>query len=331
MSSLRNLLGTDHKTDLGIYGQVPSPLADGKQIIFTYDKDCCCYNCGWACQARHTWCVPCGTCRITFEAWGAAGGSAASCCCTTSSIPTTGAYVRKTICGSLGGNCYCICVGRVEGYPDGDGTKRGCRGCWTGITGPSVCICAEGGYGGCAICNMVAAAGASFDYFGQSRIQLFDNATQTDNCVEFGPPGYGGDINLCGRTGFFRYHCACNRAVTQHIPVPPYMHNGANTWVTYKHCTNETCSYAHQKNSAASFVGGGTYDDAWNERERGWASQPFPYPGSTTCGSCCVYASPASSGMVRITYQGHRCGCYCSALSLCTGMADCMEAKHMCN
>lgn len=332
MSSLRNLLGTDHKSDLGVYGQVPSPLADGKVLIFTRDKDCCCYCCGWEGMHRHMWCAPCGTCRITFEVWGGSGGTPSSCCCVYSTPGTTGAYVRKTICGALGGNCYCICLGRVEGRNDGIGDKRGCRGCWSTICGPQVKMCAQGGYGGCAICNLVQPAGTGNNYFGESRIVLFDNVAEPENCVEFGPEGFGGDLNICGRTGFFRYHCACNKAVFQHVPVPPYIgHTGACAWVTHKHCTDQTCSYAHHRNSLGSFVGASQGMDQWSNHERGWTSNPMPWPGSSSSGSCCVYGSPSAAGMARITYQGERCGCYCAALNICLGMADCMHAKHMCN
>ena len=331
MSSLRNLLGTDHKSDLGIYGQVPSPLADGKVITFTYDKDCCNYDCGWNAQRRHTWCAPCGTCRITFEVWGGAGGAASACCCAVSTIPTTGAYVRKTICGTLGGNCYCLCIGKVMGRSDSITDKRGCRGCWSTVCGPNVRICAEGGYGGCAICNLIQAAGPDNNCFGQNRIVLFDNVAAPDNCVEFGPPGYGGDINICGRTGYFRYHCSCQKALYQHIPVPPYMaHTGAEAWVTFKHCTTQTCAYAHMRNATASFVGLPGFQQA-APHERGWSSHPMPYPATLSCASCCVHGSPSSAGMIRITYQGERCGCYCAALNICTGMADCLHAAYMCN
>lgn len=332
MSSLRNLLGSDHKSDLNVYGQVPSPLFDGKVVTFTYDKDCCCYSCGWESQRRHMWCAPCGVCRITFEAWGGAGGAASACCCTVSTPGTLGAYVRKTICGSLGGSCFCICLGRVEGSDNQITSKRGCRGCWTTICGPDVFLCAEGGYGGCAICNLVQPAGTGNNYFGESRIVLFDNTSQPDNCVEFGPPGYGGDINMCGHTGFFRYHCACNKAVYQHIPSPPYIgHTGARAYVTFKHCTDQTCTYAHMRNSASSFTGATGGFTVWANHERGWRGSPMPYPGPNTTGSCCVHGTPSGAGMVRITYQGCRCGCYCADLGICTGMANCSFARHMCS
>ena len=68
MSSLRHLLGTDFKSEMDIYGQVPSPLHDGKVVMYNYGHDCCCWDCGWNGQRRHMWCAPLGTCRITFEA-----------------------------------------------------------------------------------------------------------------------------------------------------------------------------------------------------------------------------------------------------------------------
>ena len=255
MSSLRHLLGTDFKSEMDIYGQVPSPLHDGKVVMYNYGHDCCCWDCGWNGQRRHMWCAPLGTCRITFEAWGGSGGAASSCCCAMSTGGTTGAYVRKTVCGSLAGNCYCICIGRVEGGNGDVTSKRGCRGCWTTICGRGVHMCAEGGYGGCAICNLVQPAGSG-SYHGQSRIVLFDNATQPDNCVEFGPQGYGGDLNVRGRTGWFRYHCDDNCSVFWHIPSPPYLgHLASCSYVATKHCQQNTCAYFYMKSSYGGFTG----------------------------------------------------------------------------
>lgn len=316
MASLRNLLGQEFQSTLGgVEGQIPEPLHKGKVITITYDKECCCYACGWTGSRLHMWCVPRGVCKVTFEAWGGGGGSASSCCCTVSTPGTLGGYTRKTIYPTPG-DCYCLCIGYVEGQPDGYTDKRGCRGRFVTICGPNVTLCAEGGYGGCAICNFILANGS---YFGVNRPVFFPN--EASNCVDCGAPAWGGDVNIRGLGGYMRVHCSDNRAVIQHVPYPPYRVNASGGWVTYHNCATQTCSYHRMHKSIGSFVGvSGSYDSNGDKADF-TAGAGFPYPGSNTTDSCCVYGSSASAGMIRITYMGDECNT----------MASCCTALHMCN
>lgn len=323
MASLRNLLGQEFQSTLGgVEGQVPEPLHQGRVLTFNYQKQCCCYSCGLDQGSRTMWCVPVGTTRATFEAWGGGGGQASTCCCSVSTPGSTGAYARRTI-SVTPGECYILCVGCSNGGLE-YGDKRGCRGrfsaiCSYGDNGTRLMICAEGGYGGCAICDFMIAAGVTpstdrqggtGNFFGVNKPVFYPN--EANNCVDCGPRAYGGDVNICGRPGYMRYHCVNNCAVQFHIPYPPALINANGGWVVAHHCTNNNCA---DHNYASSFIAmSGAYsrfqdnvrDD--NDRNEYTVTPGSGKMGSISSGSTCRYGTTSPGGMVRITYWNDVCG-----------------------
>lgn len=334
MASLRNLLGSEFRSQMGIT-PVAEPLHRGKVVNFNWVKQCCCFSCGLGNSSQLLWCVPRGVTRATFEAWGGGGGAASSCCCAYATPGTSGAYARRTV-PVTPGQCFILCVGCAWGSIE-YGDKRGCRGRWSAVCSMNsnssdpghVSMCAEGGYGGCAICNFAIDSGVTPDnrtgescnFFGVDRPVFFP--AESNNCVDCGPRAYGGDINICGRPGYLRYHCACNRAVKQHVPYPPYMGNGSGGWVVFQSDEPRDCALHHRQTGAGAMTGSYTVNWHTNQAqgEQSCAITPgMGKHGSYSCTTTCRYGTTTTPGMIRVTYWNN-----CAE-----DLESCGVALHMC-
>ena len=308
MAGIRNLLGKEFKSSVSALGTTAEPIHDGKVWIYMdMQRSCCCQCANTNCICR--WCVPCGVTKVTFEIWGGGGGGGGACCCMNGIPGTTGAYSRKTLTYPEveGGFCYSMCVGTATSNTN---SFRGRRGCTTYITGPGLTnFCAEGGYGGCSCCGIWS----NSSNYSQDCITFAtaNGDPSAGNCLGYGPPAYGGDENIRGRSGWIRAQCQSNCAVKAMLPYPPRLIDHSGGWSTTHYCTCVTC---------------GEQNHCFFNHP--WSGDPWCYssgiPGfgnasGITCSSSCVCGTPGSGGMIRITY----CSCWMGV------NADC--SLHMCN
>ena len=308
MAGIRNLLGKEFKSSVSALGTTVEPIHDGKVWIYMdMQRSCCCQCANTNCICR--WCVPCGVTKVTFEIWGGGGGGGGACCCMNGIPGTTGAYSRKTLTYPEveGGFCYSMCVGTATSNTN---SFRGRRGCSTYITGCNLSnFCAEGGYGGCSCCGIWSTT----SNYSQDCITFAtaNGDPSAGNCLGYGPPAYGGDENIRGRSGWIRAQCQSNCAVKAMLPYPPRLIDHSGGWSTTHYCTCVTC---------------GEQNHCFFNHP--WSGDPWCYssgiPGfgnasGITCSSSCVCGTPGSGGMIRITY----CSCWMGV------NADC--SLHMCN
>jgi len=308
MAGIRNLLGKEFKSSVSALGTTVEPIHDGKVWIYMdMQRSCCCQCANTNCICR--WCVPCGVTKVTFEIWGGGGGGAGACCCMSGIPGTTGAYSRKTLTypDIEGGYCYSMCVATATSNTN---SFRGVRGCTTYITGPGLSnFCAEGGYGGCSCCGIWSTTAN----YSQDCITFASAGgdPSAGDCLGYGPPAYGGDENIRGRSGWIRAQCQSNCAVKAMLPYPPRLIDHSGGWTTTHYCTCATC---------------GEQNHCFFNHP--WAGDPWCYssgiPGfgnasGITCSSSCVCGTPGSGGMIRITY----CSCWMGVNENCS--------LHMCN
>ena len=307
MANLRELLGTEFKSTLDLNGQVPKNLHTGKIFIFRDQHECVEWECGYEGHGRKwLFCTPKGTSCITFEAWGGGGGSPSACQCSIATPGSTGAYVRKTM-PAFAGTCYCICVAGHRGAPNAVTEKRGCHACWSAICGPNVTICAPGGYGGGAFCNIMKADDANNEYIDEDIIDLTSEAAALSyDCWNCGPTGYANDHPghtnefIRGRASQIRYHCSHNRAIKFLVPFPPRLTNDQGGWVTYSQCDNCACATPRMHHTMGAFTAGTSYG-AHDELPGNIGVPGFPGLGSASNGTCCIHGTMSSSGFIRIT------------------------------
>lgn len=308
MAGIRNLLGKEFKSSVSALGTTVEPIHDGKVWIYMdMQRSCCCQCANTNCICR--WCVPCGVTKVTFEIWGGGGGGAGACCCMNGIPGTTGAYSRKTLTypDIEGGYCYSMCVATATSNTN---SFRGRRGCSTYITGPGLSnFCAEGGYGGCSCCGIWSTT----SNYSQDCITFASAGgdPSAGDCLGYGPPAYGGDENIRGRSGWIRAQCQSNCAVKAMLPYPPRLIDHSGGWTTTHYCTCATC---------------GEQNHCFFNHP--WSGDPWCYssgiPGfgnasGITCQSSCVCGTPGSGGMIRITY----CSCWMGVNENCS--------LHMCN
>lgn len=308
MAGIRNLLGKEFKSSVSALGTTVEPIHDGKVWIYMdMQRSCCCQCANTNCICR--WCVPCGVTKVTFEIWGGGGGGAGACCCMNGIPGTTGAYSRKTLTYPEieGGYCYSMCVATATSNTN---SFRGRRGCTTYITGPGLTnFCAEGGYGGCSCCGIWSTT----SNYSQDCITFASAGgdPSAGDCLGYGPPAYGGDENIRGRSGWIRAQCQSNCAVKAMLPYPPRLIDHSGGWTTTHYCTCATC---------------GEQNHCFFNHP--WSGDPWCYssgiPGfgnasGITCQSSCVCGTPGSGGMIRITY----CSCWMGVNENCS--------LHMCN
>ena len=308
MAGIRNLLGKEFKSSVSALGTTVEPIHDGKVWIYMdMQRSCCCQCANTNCICR--WCVPCGVTKVTFEIWGGGGGGAGACCCMNGIPGTTGAYSRKTLTYPEieGGYCYSMCVATATSNTN---SFRGRRGCTTYITGPGLTnFCAEGGYGGCSCCGIWSTT----SNYSQDCITFASAGgdPSAGDCLGYGPPAYGGDENIRGRSGWIRAQCQSNCAVKAMLPYPPRLIDHSGGWTTTHYCTCATC---------------GEQNHCFFNHP--WSGDPWCYssgiPGfgnasAITCSSSCNCGTPGSGGMIRITY----CSCWMGVNENCS--------LHMCN
>jgi len=302
MAGIRNLLGKEFRSSVGALGTTVEPIHDGKVFIFAANHRSCCCNCGTN-NCICNWCVPCGVTKVTFEIWGGGGAGAGACCCMNGIPGTTGAYSRKTLTYPEveGGYCYQLCVGTATSNSN---SFRGVRGCHTYITGPGLSnFCAEGGYGGCTCCGIWSNSAC----YSKDRIDFCSDG----NCLGYGPPAYGGDLNIAGRAGFIRNYCSEQCAVKAMLPYPPRIVDHSGGWSTTHYCTRVTCGEQNHCFISLPYSG---WPNCYSSGIPG-----FGNASAITCGSSCQCGTPGSGGMIRITY----CSCWMGV------NADC--SLHMCN
>lgn len=308
MAGIRNLLGKEFKSSVSALGTTVEPIHDGKVWIYMdMQRSCCCQCANTNCICR--WCVPCGVTKVTFEIWGGGGGGAGSCCCMNGIPGTTGAYSRKTLTypDIEGGYCYSMCVATATSNTN---SFRGRRGCTTYITGPGLTnFCAEGGYGGCSCCGIWSTT----SNYSQDCITFATAGgdPSAGDCLGYGPPAYGGDENVRGRSGWIRAQCQSNCAVKAMLPYPPRLIDHSGGWTTTHYCTCSTCG---EQNHCF-------FNHPWSGDPWCYASgiPGFGNASAITCQSSCNCGTPGSGGMIRITY----CSCWMGVNENCS--------LHMCN
>lgn len=215
-----------------------SPLEDNleKGIIYVYSGTRLAQTYGTLICGVNWYPPGCG--KAIIEIWGAGGSGGRQCCCAGSIPGNPGAYVQKIlcvtpstyICGQTGNSCADVCqcttpcaaIAPCTFYYRGRSQASGL--CWNNaidLCGNTAgCLCAEGGYGGTAICvcqcNAGCAGGGVCSPYCVFGCCLFC-ATQSGAagcgiicnfgasariCGESGGRGYalayGGDINCIG-------------------------------------------------------------------------------------------------------------------------------------
>lgn len=98
-----------------------------------------CFRCGASC----TWTVPVGVTRARFQLWGPGGGTSQNCCCGGAPFGPSGAWTTVQL-DVTAGDSYTLCAGcavcccATQTTPGGQGGP-------TFVTGPGLCVCAQGG------------------------------------------------------------------------------------------------------------------------------------------------------------------------------------------
>lgn len=97
------------------------------------------FRCGSTCA----WTVPAGVTNVQFQLWGAGGGTSSQCCCGGAPFGPTGAYAVIKMNVSAG-EAYTLCAGCAR-CCYATQTTPGLCGNPSWVTGPGLCICADGG------------------------------------------------------------------------------------------------------------------------------------------------------------------------------------------
>lgn len=210
MASLRELLLAETFVEYGGVTQVDRTV-EGQQLYFagqcnnTQDTNFCR-------NILCCWQVPAGVTSLTFEIWGGGGGGAGACCCGWGHPGGAGAYAKKAVTGSLGGENYQL----FAAYAGCCSPSRSCgyRGCQSWVTGTGLSnFCAEGGLPGCFNCNAWICHEQSS---GCGRYSWFLHCGSRNECACY----YGADYGVPGRTGYI-YTDECSANSCQYKPVVP--------------------------------------------------------------------------------------------------------------
>ena len=103
-----------------------------------------CSNIGnWRCGTNCTWTVPAGVTRAQFQLWGPGGNTSSNCCCGGAPFGPSGAYAVVQL-DVVAGNTYTVCAGCAI-CCCANQNQPGPAGGSSFVTGPGLCICAEGG------------------------------------------------------------------------------------------------------------------------------------------------------------------------------------------
>lgn len=256
MATLRDLFPTSQFVSGGVSG--------GMEQTYVYNTSFDSTNNGGRCCL---WTVPTGVTWARFEVWGGGGGGAGACCCQQPRRGAGGgAYVRKTIevnpgdsyriCAAGSTSCSPNCCGQI-GFPSYVVPNS--------VSGCCICLCAQGGYGGCTGCFMID-NGCIYSGMTCCRNGSYSGTPDFD----FGLPAMSGGARL-GQCGHLSYEM---------VGAAPYLGHGLrNGW-----------DYCHSGSGCQS-IGG-------------WATFPGGGGGSAiSSGGGCCWGNHGGSGLVIITYR----------------------------
>jgi hypothetical protein len=248
----------------------------------------------------------------TIEIWGAGGSGAGGCCCYGGIPGNPGAYSKRqvtvatndNICGSTGHSC-------------GNAGTIGFRGCSTAtcirictVAGGCVCMCAQGGAGGCNICNPSNQMYCCFRAQGYCFTNIGSGCGIICNSVGRVAEAYGGTTNCTGCMSCMTFNVCqtANSPNLAHIAYPSGMFSTQGGWITFQtgECWSDTNWSSLMPYSQAL--------QGMNAKSMGYniGAQMACWASDTQCGcyqqTGCVpyvpYGMPGMSGPVRSGQQG---------------------------
>jgi hypothetical protein len=283
MATLRSLLDK--------YDQVTQTQIDSGEVVptawigtvvslhrFCGESHGCCdaFNSNYVEQ----WCVPAGTSKVAFHAWGAGGGGAGACCCQQGVPSGAGAYAKKTISVSPG-DCYTLCAGA---HTCCCSSCEGPRGCQSFVLGNGLSnFCAEGGYGGktCCFFYYQICCPGNYLYLGTEN-----------NCALY----FDADTGAVGVPGFAYTECYC-QAFSYWKQAVPYPGGIWTDQAGHVHHAVQ-CGDGNNTNGARTcrtYMIGGRTDYS---RPPGMGAM-----SAMTCGGCCQCGYPGGVGLIKIDYK----------------------------
>jgi hypothetical protein len=172
------------------------------------------------------------------EIWGAAGSGAGGCCCFGGIPGNAPAYSKRTvtvqtgdnICGSVGQSC-------------GNASTISFRGCSESTcirictsAGGCVCMCAEGGAGGCNICNPSSSMYCCFAGNGYCATNIGAGCGVICNQAGRVAQAYGGTTNCSGCMSCMTFN-VCNTENSPniaHIAYPAGIFSKSGGWISFE-------------------------------------------------------------------------------------------------